>query len=91
MKKLLAICCCALAFAQPASAADEYGFRFAAVTTDIFIARPFTFAATVLGGAIWAVSLPITAPTRTSEEALDALVVLPWELTFDRELGDFRE
>lgn len=72
-------------------AEEEYGWRFAATTTDIFLARPFTFAAGLLGTAIWVVSLPITAPTRTTTEAYDALVRHPWDLTFKRELGDFKE
>ena len=74
-----------------AQAAEEYGWRFASVTTDIFIARPFTFLATVLGGAVWTVALPITAPTRTSEEAFNALVRHPGQLTVERELGDYDE
>jgi hypothetical protein len=72
-------------------AAEEYGWRFAATTTDIFIARPFTFAATLLGGAIWTVALPITAATRNSKESFDALVRHPWDLTFNRDLGDYGE
>jgi hypothetical protein len=80
------------AFAFTASsvrAAEAYEWRFARATTDILIARPFTFAATLLGGALWTVTLPITAPTRTSQETFDALVKQPWNLTFDRELGEF--
>ena len=72
-----------------ARAGDEYGWRFGAVTVDVFIARPFTFFASLFGGALWAVSLPITAPTKTSQDAFDALVRTPWDLTFDRELGDY--
>ncbi len=75
----------------PARAAEEYGWRFAATTTDIFIARPFTLAATLLGGAIWTVALPITGPTRTANESFDALVRHPWDLTFNRDLGDYGE
>jgi len=92
MRKLFVILAGAfLLTSTPAQAAEEYGWRFASVTTDIFIARPFTFLATILGGAIWTVSLPVTAPTRTSEEAFDALVRRPWELTVDRELGEYDE
>lgn len=72
-------------------AAEAYEWRFAAATTDIFIARPFTFAATILGGALWTIALPITAPTHTAKESFDALVRQPWDLTFDRELGDFAD
>lgn len=70
-------------------AADAYEWRFARTTTDILIARPFTFVVTLLGGALWTVTLPITAPTRTSEETFDALVRHPWDLTFERELGEY--
>jgi hypothetical protein len=92
MRKLFFVVLVALFFAAtPARAEEEYGWRFAATTTDILIARPFTFAATILGGAIWTVTLPITLSTETTEEAWNALVLHPWELTFDRELGDFTE
>ena len=92
MKKVLVFVCFALLLiATPSRAADDYGWRFAGTTVDILIARPFTFVATILGGAIWTVSLPITAPTHTSKDAFDALVRMPWDATFDRELGDFSE
>lgn len=92
MKKLFAAVLCAFLLSSiSAQAKEEYGWRFAAVTTDIFIARPFTFLATLLGGVVWTVALPITAPTHTSEEAFDALVRQPWEATVDRDLGDFGE
>ena len=77
--------------APRANAAEEYAWRFARTTVDLFIARPFTFAATVVGGALWTVALPITAPTRTAEESLDVLVKQPWRLTVERPLGDFNE
>ena len=90
MRKLsLAVLFALVLSSTPVRAADAYEWRFARTTTDVLIARPFTFAATLLGGALWAVTLPITAPTRTSEETFDALVRQPFELTFDRELGDF--
>ena len=72
-------------------AGEDYGWRVAGTTVDIFIARPFTFAATLLGGAIWTIALPITAPTRTTRDSFDALVRQPWDLTFNRELGDYGE
>jgi hypothetical protein len=92
MRKVFILVCFALVLvATPSRAVEEYGWRFAATTTDIFIARPFTFAATILGGALWTVALPITLPTKTSREAFDALVRQPWDLTVDRDLGDFTE
>ena len=72
-------------------AGEEYGWRFASTVTDVFVSRPFTFIATLVGGAIWTVALPVTAPTHTSEEAFDALVRQPWNLTVNRALGDHGE
>jgi hypothetical protein len=75
----------------PSLKAEEWSERVAATTVDLFIARPFTFVSTIIGGALWVVTLPITAPTKTHKDALDVMVIKPWELTFDRELGEFHE
>ena len=75
----------------PCLRAEDWGSRVAATTADLFIARPFTFAATIIGAALWVVTLPITAPTKTHQDALDVMVKTPCQLTFDRELGDFTE
>ena len=92
MRKLSLAIVVALALTSTSvRAAEEYEWRFAATTTDIFIARPFTFAASLIGGALWVVALPITAPTRTGQESFDVLVKTPWNLTFKRELGDFTQ
>lgn len=91
MKKIFAAVLCVFLLTTASSRADDdYAHHLAGATTDIFIARPFTFVASLFGGALWAVSLPITAPTKTSGPALDAMVKTPWRLTFDRPLGDFR-
>ena len=92
MKKLLLILLCAGFFAQDrCSAAEEWGWRVAATTTDIFIARPFTFVATIAGSALWVATLPVTAPTKTHEDAFDVMIAQPWRLTVDRPLGEFGE
>jgi hypothetical protein len=92
MKKLFsAVLLLLLLTTLPTRAGEDYGWRVAGTTVDIFIARPFTFAATLLGGAIWTLALPITAPTRTTGDSFDALVRQPWDLTFNRELGDYGE
>jgi hypothetical protein len=92
MRKLSLAIIVALALTSTSvQAEEEYEWQFAAATTDIFIARPFTFAASIVGGALWTVALPITAPTRTVEESFYALVRRPWNLTFKRELGDFNQ
>ena len=92
MRKLSLVCLFAFVLTSTSVRAGEaYEWRFARTTTDIFIARPFTFLATVLGGALWTIALPITLPTRTGEEFYDAVVKTPYELTFERELGDFQD
>ncbi|HEY0550021.1 MAG TPA: hypothetical protein VGF13_10505 [Verrucomicrobiae bacterium] len=70
---------------------DDWGPRVSATTVDLFIARPFTFAATIAGGALWFITLPITLPTKTHKEALEVMVKTPCELTFRRDLGYFAE
>lgn len=68
---------------------DEWGSSVAATSVDLFIARPFTLAATIGGAALWFITLPITAPTRTHKDALEIMVKTPCRLTFQRDLGDF--
>lgn len=92
MKKLfIAVLFGLLLSTNSVRAGEEYGWRVIGTTVDIFIARPFTFAATLLGGVVWTVALPITAPTHTSKDSFDALVRTPWDLTFDRALGDYED
>lgn len=92
MKKLFAALLLLLLLAPGRSvAAEEWGWRVGRTIVDLGIARPFTFAATVVGGAVWAVTLPITLPTHTSREALDTMVLSPWHYTIDRPLGEFEE
>jgi hypothetical protein len=93
MKKLLFVCVCALVLgsSSPCNAAEDWGWRVAKTTVDIFIARPFTFAATAIGAAIWTATLPITLPTKTSWDAFDTMIAAPWGYTVDRPLGDFED
>ena len=92
MKKLFTVALLFLLLSTSATrAGEDYGWRVAGTAVDIFIARPFTFVASLVGGVIWTVALPITAPTKTTGDSFDALVRQPWNLTFDRELGDYGE
>jgi hypothetical protein len=90
MKKCLLIAVLAMFFAGPRClGAEEWGQRVAVTSTDLLIARPFTFAATIAGAAFWAVTLPISVPTKTHRDALDIMVKTPYRLTFERDLGYF--
>jgi hypothetical protein len=70
----------------PASA-DESGN----MAVDTVIVRPVCFLATVLGSALFVVSLPIAAVSKSIKPAAHALVVRPANATFRRPLGDFSE
>ena len=58
-----------------------------AMLADVIVLRPFGIAATVLGTAVFVVSLPFTLPTRSVDKAAQKLVVDPAKFTFVRPLG----
>jgi hypothetical protein len=58
-----------------------------AMLADVIVVRPFGIAATVLGTAVFVVSLPFTLPTRSVDKAAQKLVVDPAKFTFARPLG----
>ena len=58
-----------------------------AMTADMFIARPALLVATVLGSAVYLVSLPFSLAGGNSQEARNTLVVQPAKATFVRCLG----
>jgi len=58
-----------------------------AMTGDLLIVRPVMFTITVVGAAMWLVSLPFTAAGGNIKQAGDTLVVTPAKHTFYRCLG----
>ena len=56
---------------------------------DLVLLRPAGFIGTVLGSAVFVVSLPFSAIGGNSKEALEKLVKEPARYTFSRPLGDF--
>jgi hypothetical protein len=56
---------------------------------DALVVRPLSFAGTVLGSALFVVSLPFSALGGNVDGAGHRLVVEPGEFTFERPLGDF--
>ncbi len=58
-----------------------------AVVADLVVLRPLGFAGTVLGGAAFVVSLPVTLATHKVEPAEEVLVERPYDYTFERPLG----
>lgn len=59
-----------------------------AMVFDAILLRPLGLAATVLGTAAFVVTLPISLPTRSADDAAKALVVEPARYTFARPLGE---
>jgi len=58
-----------------------------AVVVDLLVLRPLGFAGTVLGGAAFVVSLPVTLATHKVEPVEEVLVGRPFDYTFERPLG----
>ena len=59
------------------------------MAANMLAARPLGLCATVVGGALFIVSLPFSALGGNTQEALDYLVKDPFKFTFDRPLGEF--
>ena len=59
------------------------------MTADALVVRPLGICATVIGAAIFIVSLPFSALAGNSEIAHEYLVEDPFNFTFNRALGDF--
>ena len=58
-----------------------------AIMVDTLLLRPLGFAATVVGTAMFVVSLPFSIPTKRVDKAAQKLVVEPAKYTFTRPLG----
>jgi hypothetical protein len=72
--------------ATPVRAFDDNTFE--AATADVLVVRPASFIATVLGTAIFVVSLPIAAISGSVEDTAEALVFTPGRATFTRPVGE---
>jgi hypothetical protein len=72
----------------PVFAAETDGFI---VIMDIVIARPFGFAALVIGSAFFVVTFPFAAMSKSTSKTADTLVGEPFRFTFVRPPGDFSQ
>ena len=59
-----------------------------AMVLDALLLRPLGLAATVLGTAMFVITLPFSLPTRSADDAAEVLVLKPAEYTFARPLGE---
>jgi hypothetical protein len=91
--KLLITVICVLALllstSTPALAAGDTSATSVAV--DVVVARPVSFALTIVGSALFVVSLPFAAASGCVDKTAHTLVVVPAKDTFTRPLGDFQD
>ena len=91
--KLLITVICVLALllstSTPAFASGDTDATSVAV--DVVLARPVSFALTILGSALFVVSLPVAATSGCVDKAAKTLVVTPAKDTFTRPLGDLED
>ena len=88
MKKLtvtILIAICIIITSMPAFGED----RALDVTMDILLVRPVSLAATVVGTAVFIVSLPFSIPSKSVGATAQTLVVEPFNYTFTRPIGGF--
>ncbi|MDX1456279.1 MAG: hypothetical protein R3276_01745 [Marinobacter sp.] len=82
----LAVCLLAFASVGHARAVEEQPTALA-MTADALFARPVLFVTTVVGAAVYVVSLPFSLLGGNAGEAGEVLVLGPAEATFVRCLG----
>ena len=70
----------------PAQAMDD--FTPEAMATDTLVVRPVCLVATIVGGAIFIVSLPFVAIAGKTGKTAEVLVGKPAKATFTRDMGD---
>jgi hypothetical protein len=79
----------AIAWLGVVSVAEASGRNSTTIVFDAVVARPLCLAATVVGGAVFVVALPVAATSKSIAPTAEALVYRPARATFTRPLGDF--
>ena len=89
MKRILTVCCIAaiLVAQMPQAQAMEDGSA-EAIAADVLVVRPACLAMTLIGSALFIVSLPVAAISKSAGRTARTLVVQPARATFTRPLGD---
>jgi hypothetical protein len=85
---LITVPLCSAAMAQSQSSEEDKDITAGKMTADLLLCRPLGLVATVLGGAIFIVSLPFSALGGNHKEAYEHLLANPARYTFKRPLGD---
>jgi len=91
MKTSLIACLLALALAGTSQSFAESSPDPVNIVLDTVLVRPFCLAATIVGSALFVVSLPMAATSNSVHRTAQALVVKPGQATFKRPLGDLDE
>ncbi len=86
LMSVLCVLALLLSTSTPAWAAENTDVGSVAV--DVAVARPVGLALTIVGSALFIVSLPFTAASHSVDKAAQALVVAPAKDTFTRPVGD---
>jgi hypothetical protein len=85
------ICVLTLLLSTSTPAFAGGGTDTVSVVVDVAVARPVSFALTIVGTALFVVSLPIAATSGSVDKTAHTLVVVPGKDTFTRPLGDLQD
>jgi hypothetical protein len=85
------ICVLALLLSTSTPAFAAGATDAATVAVDVAVARPISLAMTIVGSALFVVSLPFSAPSGCVKKAARTLVGGPAKDTFTRPLGDLED
>jgi hypothetical protein len=97
MKSKMIAVVCVLALVLTTGTQRAFGSNYdstanpGSIAIDAVLVRPACFVATIVGGALFIISLPVAIPSRSVHRAAHALVVKPADATFKRPLGDFED
>ncbi len=86
-----AICVVALLASSASPAFAGGNTDVTSVAVDVAVARPVGLAFTIVGTALFVVSLPFAAASHSVDKAANSLVVAPAKDTFTRPLGDLED
>ena len=89
VKKTLTIISLFFAITIAAPVRDVHAADDAAMVIDAIVVRPLGLVAMVAGSALFIVSLPFTALSKSTGRAAEHFIYAPTRFTFRRPLGEF--
>ena len=78
-----------MAFAEGENLDDDNTLSAERIVVDLFFVRPLGIASTVLGSAVFIISLPFSTLGGNAKEVFNTVVVEPAAFSFTRPLGEF--